>query len=362
MMVHYARPGRERPGVLYTRYLVNDKWLGDFYHATDRTRSRNLIDEGRFYGVQHGPRAIGLYTPSRLGATTSAQAALILTDRAAIEGIWVGQTQVVDLPAAITPGEVLVIESGEVRVALLPLTRTALGRSAPAQVVERDGALVIELYNYLGPEKRFWELGWPGAFYQGTPQCGYYLEVAERDAHVDAPAFAWTVAAGQVLDRTAPPFVYSGSKERLWTVEYARGGTSLGIEIDLMAWRLKRRWTEAGEIGWPMLDAPVARETREGQVTVGDARLTCGQEAGWLFACPEHKRWVAGYHGLQPAPLELVLPGGRVAIEAMGTGLVVWDDGTVRVEALSVSGTPRIEGGTLSSLNTGSEGVYGIEH
>jgi hypothetical protein len=362
IMVHYARAGRERPGVLYARYLVNDKWLGDFYHATDRTRSRNLIDEGRFYGVQRGPRAIGLYTPSRLGATSSAKAALIFADRAAIDGIYVGQARIADLPTEAAPGEVLVVESGAVRIALLPLARTTLGRCTPARVAERGGDLVVELYNYLGPEKRFWELNWPGAFYQGTPQCGFYIEVAEQDAHPDAPAFARAVAAGQLLDRTAPPFVYDGGQERLWTVEYARDGISLGIAVDLMAWRLKRRWTEAGEIGWPMLDAPVARETRGGQVTLGEATLTCGTEAGWLFACPEHKRWVVGYHGLQPAPLELAVPGGRVVVEAMGTGLVIWDDGAVRVEALSVVGTPHVEGGALSFLNTDSEGRYGIEH
>jgi hypothetical protein len=362
IMVHYVRPGSERPGVLYTRYLVNDKWLGDFYHATDRTCSRNLIDEGRFHGVQRGPRAIGLYTPLQLGATTSAKAALILTDRAAIDGLWAGQTRLGALPAVVAPGKVLLIESGEVRIAILPLARTALGRSAPLRVVERGGDLVVELYNYLGPEKRFWELDWPGAFYQGTPQCGFYVEVTERDGYADAPAFARAVSAGRVLDRTAPPTVYDGGQERLWTVEYTRDGTSLGIEVDLMAWRLKRRWTEAGEIGWPMLDAPIAREARSGQVTVGEARLTCGTEAGWLFACPERKRWVAGYRGLRPAPLELAVPGGRVVVEAMGTGLVIWDDGTVRIEALSVVGTPHVEGGVLSSLNGGSEGVHGIEH
>ena len=46
--------------------MLNDKWLGDFYHATDRTKSRNLVEEGLFYGVQQGPRAIGLYTPREL--------------------------------------------------------------------------------------------------------------------------------------------------------------------------------------------------------------------------------------------------------------------------------------------------------
>ena len=60
LMAHYVREGAERPGVMYTRYLMDDKWMGDFYHATDRTKTRNLIEEGRFWGVQQGVRAIGL--------------------------------------------------------------------------------------------------------------------------------------------------------------------------------------------------------------------------------------------------------------------------------------------------------------
>jgi hypothetical protein len=362
MMVHYDRPGADRPGVLYTRYLVNDKWLGDFYHATDRTRSRNLIDEGRFYGVQSGSRAIGLYTPSRLSVTSSAEATLIFTDRAAIDGVWIGEARAATLPAVVGQDEVVVIESGAVRMAVRPLTRTALGRSAPVWLVERGGNLVLQLYNYLGPEKRFWELNWPGAFYQGTPQCGLYLEVAERCQHANAPAFARTVSAGRLLDHTELGFVYAGERERLWRVEYARDGALLGIEVDLMSWQLRRRWTEAGDLGWPMLASPIARETRSGEVIVGDARLRCGPEAGWLFACPERNRWVAGYHGLSPAPFELTVPGGRVSVEAMGTGTVVWDAGAVRVEAVSLAGMPHVEGGALQSLSTCLEGEHGIGH
>ena len=82
LMGHYTRPGSDKPGVIYTRYLLNDKWLGDFYHATDRTKSRNLIDEGRFYGVQQGSRAIGLYSlPGNLGFIHSAKAVIIWTRR-----------------------------------------------------------------------------------------------------------------------------------------------------------------------------------------------------------------------------------------------------------------------------------------
>jgi hypothetical protein len=342
MMVHYARPGAERPGVVYTRYLTDDKWLGDFYHATDRTKSRNLIDEGAFYGVQQGSRAIGLYTPRSLGSVFGAKAALIWTRRDLVDEIWLGDRRVETLPVEVPPGETVVVGSGDALVAVRPLTRTDLGRDAPIRLIEIQGDLVLEIYNYLGPQKSFWELNWPGAFFKGRPQCGAYVEVTERDAYPDGRVFAQAVASGTLKDVTAPPFIYQGEGERLWTVDYARGGQTLGIEVDLMAWALKRRWTHEGDLGWPMLQSPVAQETRTGHITLGSATLACGPEAAWLFASPDTGRWVAAYHGLQPAPLTLTVPDGSVRVAAMGTGTLVWDNGEVTVEAVGLQGMPTV--------------------
>ena len=342
LMIHYVRPGADRPGVVYSRYLTDDKWLGDFYHATDRTKSRNLIDEGLFYGVQQGPRAIGLYTPQRLGSVSSAKAALIWTRRDLVDEIWIGDRQVKTLPAEVLPDETIVVGSGDALIAVRPLARTDLGRDAPIRLNEIKGDLVLELYNYLGPQKSFWELNWPGAFYKGRPQCGIYVEATERAAYPDGRAFARVVAGGATKDVTAPPFIYQGEGERPWTVEYTRDGQSLGIEIDLMAWALKRRWTHEGDLGWPMLQSPVAQETRSGHITLGGATLTCGPEAAWLFASPATGRWVTAYHGLQPAPLTLTVPEGNVEIAAMGTGTLVWDNGEVTVEAVGLQGKPAV--------------------
>lgn len=343
MMAHYVRPGAERPGVFYTRYLLNDKWLGDFYHQTDRTKSRNLVEEGQFYGVQQGARAIGMYTlPKTPGVISSAKAALIWTGRDLVDEIWVGDQRVTQLPVDVPPGETIVIGSGEALFAVRPLARTDLGRSTPVRLVEIQGDLVLEIHNYKGTAKPFWELGWPGAFYKGRPQCGYYLEMAARSAYPDGRAFGKVVDSSVFHEETDAPYVYAGQGERHWRVEVSRGGECLGIEIDLMLWQLKRRWTAAGDVGWPMLESPVARQNRQGEVQVGDARLTCGPEAGWLFASPQHGRYVAGYHGMQPAPLSLEVPGGRVTVGAMGTGTLVWDNGQVSVEAVGLSGEPHV--------------------
>jgi hypothetical protein len=346
-IVHYRRPGADWPGVLYSRYTLNDKWLGDTYHPTDRTKSRNLIDEGRFYGLQEGARAIGLYAPGPLGLCSSARANLIWARQDLVDEIWLGRQRVETLPALVPPGEVIVVGSGDILTAIRPLTLTDLGRDAPIRLVERAGDLVLELHNYLGPEKSFWEMRWPGAFYQGQPRCGFYAEIAERSAYPDGRSFGQVVAAGELVDRADLPFVYAGEGERLWTVSYTRDSRTLGLEVDLMLWQLRRRWTQAGDLGWPMLESPLARENRDGRVVVGQAVLTCGQEAGWLFANPEKALWVAGYHGSQPAPLRLTLPDGGVELAGITVGTVVWERGVVTIEALGMQGRPKVTGGRL---------------
>ena len=348
LMAHYVRAGGERPGILYSRYLLDDKWLGDFYHATDRTKSRNLIEEGRFYGVQHEARAIGLYAPQVMGTSSSAKAVFILTERALIDEIWVGQNRVEKLPVDVPEGENVVFGSGSTWIAIRPLQRTELGRHAPIQLVEKQGDLVLEIYNYLGSMKPFWNMQPGGPFFKGFPQCGVFIEMAERSTYPDDQAFEATVAGGILTDEVDASFVYDSVNERLWTVEYERNGQVLGIQIDLMDWKLKRRWTHNGDLGWPMLDSPIARQTRTGEVTVEGATLTCTPGvAVWLYGNSQVKRWVAGYHGQAPGPLKLTLPDGEIEIEAISTGIVSWDAGAVRVEAIGLNGIPKIKGGQL---------------
>lgn len=337
MIAHYARPGAERVGVFYTRYLRNDKWFGDFYHETDRSSSRNLLDEGKFYGVQSGPRAIGVYTPTGNPAMSSAKAALIWTGADLIDEIRIGGKPVSALPADVPPGALVVIASGTIFQAVKPLTVTDLGRDAPRRLVRRGNDLVLELYNYLGPKKHFWELDWPGGFYQGKPQAGFFTEVAERSRFEDAAAFEATIDSGTFTDETAPAFVYGGQGTRDWKLGYTRGDVSLGMDVDLMAFKLKRRWDQEGDMGWPMLESPVARANRSGLVEVGGAtlRVTKGQPA-WLYANPGQDIFVAGYNGLEPSRIELALPGDRDQIvrEAMGMGVIVREHGKVIVDAV----------------------------
>ena len=347
-IVHHTADGGT--GVIYTRYVLDDRWLGDFRSTPSRANTQILFEEGQFHGVQSGPRAIGLYTPKNLGAwesCRSAKAVVCWHRRQQIDGIWINDRKIQSLPTRVPKSAVVVIASGNLLTAVRPLKCTDLGRNAPVRLVEHEDHLFLEMYNYLGPPKTFWEQAHPGSFYQGKPQCGFYAELAERADYPDGGAFARTVAEGALKDEAEPPITYEAGRERLWAVEYTRAEQILGIEVDLMTWQLKRRWTQNGPLGWPMLESPIARQTRRGDITLGGARLTCGKAAAWLFASPETNRWVAAYHGPNPAPLTLTVPGGRVEIETMGTGMVVWDNGSVSVEAVGLQNTPAITGGQL---------------
>jgi hypothetical protein len=265
--------------------------------------------------------------------------------------IWVNDGRLQALAAMVQPGSTVVVASGDAMLAIRPVSLTEMGRNAPICIAEmEDRTLVLEMYNYLGPRKTFWELAFRGTFYKGAPRSGFYAEAPERAAYADPAAFARVVSRGKLTDEAEPPFTYDGQRARMWKVEYAREGRTLGLETDLMNWpKPVRWWTEQGDLGQPMLESPIARESRTGRVQVGDVTLICGKQAAWLFVPPKKRLMVAAYHGPEAAPLTLKGPEGSVEIEALGTGMVIRDNGRVTVEGLNLKGTSRVTGGRLAA-------------
>jgi len=343
-IVHYAKPGCDKGAVAFSRYVINDIPLGRLF--------QEYLEPGHFYGVQEGNRAIGLYAPPApqlLEKRSSMKSVIVWPMYDKDDAIWIAGAPVESLPADVPEGVTVVVGTGTIWMAVRPLHRTDLGHDAPIRLVkERDG-LLLEIFNYLGPKKCFWNQEWPGPFYTGHPQCGFYAEVAERSAYPDGAAFAAAVDAGALKDECAPRKTYTASGQRPWTIEYARDGRTLGIEADLYEWRLLRRWTHAGDMDWPRFESPVARETVTGGLDLNGARLACGKDAAWLVAVPQDNLYVAGYMGTEPAPLTLEVPGGRVALDAMGMGTVVWHNGHVYIDAVSIAGTPAAEGATVET-------------
>ena len=345
-MVHYRR---EKPcdGVLYTRYLINDKWLGDTYHPTDRTKSRNLADEGMFYGVQSTNKALGLYRPQHVSECSSAKVALIWTRIEGIDEVQVNGELVTALPYDVPENSVVGIAAGETYMAVRPLSCTAMGRETPVRLVDIKGDLVLEMYNYKGESKRFWELGWPGAFFKGHPTCGFYLEVGNSSDCADLAAFCEIVASGHVTDTIDEPFTYAGDRPRVRTLAYEREGKSFGMKVDVMAWQQLSRWIGDTELGMPMLESPYARQNREGYVAVADASLTCAAAPAWLAAFPEKGIWAAGVHNQTPCELTLETSAGRVHVAQFAMGTIEWVDGQVSINALVAEGI-KVTGANLA--------------
>jgi hypothetical protein len=253
--------------------------------------------------------------------------------REAHDEIWVGDTRVAALPHPVSPGQTVVVAAGAAYVAVRPLAFTRLGSQTPLQLVERQGDLVLERYNYQGPAKTFWELNWPGAFFQGRPFSAFYVELAARTAYPDGAAFAQAVDAGAWDEQLDPPFTYAGQGERRYQAAYTRDGRTLGLEIDLMQWRLLRRWTHDGALGWPALDAPFARQAARGPLHLDGATLACDAGPVWLVALPQADLYLAGYLGLEPAELTLTTPHGPVHVAQMEMGTISIIHGKVTLDS-----------------------------
>ena len=345
--IHYSRKNQAKPGVVFSRYLIDDKWLGDYRTTPSRSNDQVFRDEGSFRGVLTGSRAIGLYTSRELDAwsrCSSAKAVLIWSRAQDVGEVWIDGSRLSELPADVPEHSVIVIGCGNVYIVVRPLERTALGVHAPLRIVEDHGCLVLEMYNYLGPAKTFWELANPGAFFQGYVRNGFFVEVLERSHFHNANAVFDAVAGGRMVEELDDARTFDGVSPRRWSVSHSSEDHAMGIEVDLMRWRMLRRWANGADLGFPMLTSPVAMGNRSGFIEVGDARLRCGKDAAWLIGVPVAGLWVAAYHGPAAASLTLELPDGQVQLESLQAGMVVWDKAQVTIDAVGLAAQPSVIG------------------
>lgn len=357
--VHYTRPESDQPGIIYTRYVLDEDWLGDFSPGPGRPTTGLIPDVGHFQGVQDRNRAIGLYVPRYLGGMerhSSAKAVIALPNwDSGSDKLWIDGEEAASLPAYAHQHSVIVIESGDIMMAFRPFSITNLGGNPDEQIRVREfmGNLMIELYNFKGPEKVFWELAWPGAFFQGYPKCGFYAEVAERGKYADGATFTEVIKSGTFSEVSDPPGTYSGTERRKWSVEYSRQGRKLGIEVDLFDWfKNPNKWTEQGPIPSPMLESRFARQDHSGRLQVGDTQITWdGNGPAWLYQSPEGDKIAAAYHGPDASSLSIENPNFSVEIPNLEYGLIVWQDGEVSIEAIGMNESPEVSGAEMRIID-----------
>ena len=191
LLLHVRREGAPGFAVLHLRYVVDDH---------DHGGHEELIDEGTFVGAQVRNRALCAYgLQPRLRPMRSAKLSLRMLG--AGDGVLIGGRRAGALPAAVRPGEAVTIDAGAAYVALVPLAPTEMGTGAGIELRRTGYLLALDVYNYRGPAKQFWEyrsLG--GPFFKTNIRAACAVEVASREDFPGLEAFAAHIAATPLRD------------------------------------------------------------------------------------------------------------------------------------------------------------------
>jgi hypothetical protein len=326
--LYFARAEAPGYGALLCRYVVNDKDA----HAGP---GDDLWDEGRHVAAQHRNRAIVAYgLHPRIRPASSYKLSVRVLGVGEGNEVWCGDERVSGFPRAARPLEPIVIAVGAVFIAIIPLAQTDMGSDAPIELDLRDGLLTLDIYNYRGPAKTFWEyasLG--GAFYKGNVRSAFIIEVAERGDYADLGAFLRHVAAARIADAV------DARRER--EITYASDGGEIAMRYSLWDMRLVERCIDGVACVPPMSRAgaldgrgPQFVQGTEREIALGGATLTA-VGAKLLVADPDRGRYVCVRTALDAAPFRLETPRTTVACDAFGFGRMELDElaGTLEVEA-----------------------------
>ncbi|MGC9041732.1 MAG: hypothetical protein ACP5MJ_19745 [Roseiflexus sp.] len=318
LILYYRVPEPRLVGVLFSRYIVNEKVFGSYYHATDRSRGNNLNDEGKFWGVQHHGKSIALYAlEPQHEPVHSLKTEVYVLDAASLSEVWVNDTPIAlrSTPRRLYPHDAVLIADGDVYIALRPLEPSNLGDEAPILLSERNGELVLSIYNYYqGEAKSFWEYAsLSGPFYRQNIRAGFVVEVGDRVEYGDFATFRRHILRSAIDDRL------DGAVR---TVRYASGADLIELSVDLRANRLLERRINGRVYQPPLLASPVAVQSAEGQVAVGSAHLTCGTVPAWVVADDDGGRWAAANPTDDETHWRFVTPEATIESAAFGFGRV----------------------------------------
>lgn len=318
LLLYYRVPEPRLAGVLFSRYIVNEKAFGSYYHATDRSRGNNLNDEGKFWGVQHRGKSIALYAlEPQHEPVHSLKTEVYVLDAASLHEVWVNDTLVAlrSTPRRLYPHDAVLIADGDVYIAIRPLEPSNLGDEAPILLSERNGELVLSIYNYYqGEAKSFWEYAsLSGPFYRQNIRAGFIVEVGDRAEYGDFAAFRQHILRSAIDDRL------NGAVR---TVRYASGADLLELSVDLHANRLLERRINGEVYHPPILASEVAVQSGSGAIAVGAAHLTCGAVPAWVVADDEGGRWAAANPTDNETHWRFVTPEATVESAAFGFGRV----------------------------------------
>ncbi len=348
VLLHFRRDAAPGYGTLLARYIVDDRG--------DPGPDGDLWDEGVHACAQHRNRAIVAYglRPRLRGAHSCKLSvrALGIDEHAEV---WAGGRRVAAYPLRLEPGEPVTIAAGAAYVALIPLEPTDMGAGAPIELHAGGGLLALDIYNYAGPSKSFWEhRSQAGPFYKGNVRNAFVLEVADAADFADFAAFRAHIAAARIAD--------SVDEEYVREIAYESGGGAIALRYSLWDMRVIERRCGGVPFAAPMGRAGATggggaqwARSRDSMIELAGATLLAGRAPKWLFADADARRYVFVNPSDEVNPLWLETPATIVECDAFGFGRVEVDEpaGTIAVEASGEIGALRIRAadGTRLAIN-----------
>lgn len=360
-LLHFRRDEEPGFGVLFARYVADDAGVGAHTHASDRT-AEDWWDEGQFVGAQHRGRAILAYgLMPRMRRVRSYKLSVNVLGLAADAEVWAGEERVTASPRAVPPGEPVVLGAGAVYAAIIPLEPTDMGSGAPIELKLGDGHLALDIYNYRGPAKQFWEYrSLAGPFYRGNVRNAVILEVGTREEFGDLAAFRRHVAAASVADTTGDDLARE--------IAYSSGGGSIALRYSLWDMDLLERRYDGVPFVAPMSRAgasdgsgPQWVQSRDGIVELGRTKLLAGGAPCWLVADDDAGAWVVANPSADEAPVWLETPSVAVECEALPYGRIEVDGAarSIAVDVAEAMGALRVMSEQPYRVTVNGAGVTG---
>jgi hypothetical protein len=225
-IVYFTKAREPRYGVLYCRYLVNDRRVGQFVYESSR-EALDLWEEGAFRTAQRGRDAIVAYglLPRGQRHVHSLRLDVRLLGIDDESEVIAGARHYEGGEMALAAVAPVGIACGEVYIGIRPLEPARLGHEPPL-VVRQDGQeTIISIYNYRGPPKQFWEYrSLSGPFFKGNVRNGFALRMAARNEHASLGAFLESLTAAPLTD------ALDGSARR---IAFGTGPDAVVLEYDL---------------------------------------------------------------------------------------------------------------------------------
>ncbi len=342
MHLYFRRDGPPGYGALYSRYAIDDSVPGEGGHRGD-----DHYDVAQHVAAQRGNVAIVAYglTP-RLRPSSSCRLSVRLLGFGEGDEAWVGERRIDAWPAPVGAGEPIVIATGGVYITLVPLVPSDMGHGAPIELTREGGVASLDIYNYKGPPKSFWEhRSQAGPFYKGNVRNAFAIEVASRSEHADVDAWRRRAAQLRVSDAV------DGRYRRTITCVTPDGALSMTYSLWDMS--LIERRADGEIIVPPMSRAGAAvgagaqlLVSRDSAIEIGRLTVESDASAKWLFADDDARRYVVVHAGDAATPMRVRTPDTSVECADFGFGRLDVDEraGAVTIETAGEAGAMRVRG------------------